>query len=87
MARTSPAVSNGGHGLATVMPALVAGIHVLNQRIKQILPIGILRVNKPHFPCAWPMFDRLLALNSSTDVVVLLEIDELLLAIMFSVAA
>jgi hypothetical protein len=74
VAETSPAVSNCGHGLSTVMPALVAGIHVLKQRIKQILPIRILRVNETNLPCARPMLDRFLALNSSTNVVVLFEI-------------
>ena len=59
------------------MAGLVPAIHVLSQYIKQIPPIGILRVNKTYFPCTWPVLDCLLALNGGADIIVLLKINEL----------
>jgi hypothetical protein len=59
-----------------VMPALVAGIHVLCQAFKQILPVRILCVNEPHFPGPRPMLDRFFALNCRPDIVMVFEIDE-----------
>jgi hypothetical protein len=64
------------------MPALVAGIHVLRKFIEQIPPIGILPVNQPHLPRARPVFNRLLALNGGTNIVIQLKINEVLQAIL-----
>jgi hypothetical protein len=62
--------------LSTVMPGFMPGIHVLKKALEQILPFRILAVNQPYLICARPMFDRLLALNGHSNVVVLFEIDE-----------
>jgi hypothetical protein len=45
----------------------------LNERIIQVVPLGIFRVYEPHLPCAWPMFDVVLAVYENFQPVALCE--------------
>ena len=55
----------------------------LNQRLIQVLPIWIHRVNEPHLPGARPMLDRLLARNSVADIIEAFIVDEHFQAVAF----
>ena len=68
------------------MPGLVPGIHALlplNQRIVEIGPVRIVRVDKPHFPRTRPMLHRLFLLDSSPNILKCFVSDELLQAVAF----
>src|SRR3954463_7872073 len=59
------------------MAGLVPAIHVLpRDRFVKIVPVRIESDNLPDLPCARPMLDVVLALNSIADVVELLEIHQ-----------
>jgi hypothetical protein len=47
-----------------------------DKRVIQVIPVGIHCVQEPHLPCAWPMLDRLLALNGVADVIEMLMVDK-----------
>ena len=67
----------GSDEQVSVMAGLVPAIHVLNQAMKQILPIRIVSMDQPHFPRTWPVFDRLLTLNRGANIFMPFKIDEL----------
>ena len=49
---------------------------ILHQRVVEVAPLGILRVDEPNFPSSRPMLDGFLALNCEQDIVVVLAINE-----------
>jgi len=68
--RDKPA--NPGHdGAVSQHPAMQS-----DERVVEVIPIGIHCMDEPHLPGARPMFDCLLALDGITDVVEVLIIDE-----------
>src|SRR3954454_24173110 len=54
-----------------------------DQRVVQIIPIRIHRVDEPHFPGTRPMLDVLLALDRRLNGVVRFVVDEALRAMLF----
>src|SRR2546422_8993276 len=53
-----------------------------DERVVQILPVRVHRVNEPHLPSTRPMFDCFLSLNGVTDVIEALVIHEYLQAVL-----
>jgi hypothetical protein len=51
-----------------VMAGLVPAIHVLNEPIVEIIPLGIRREDQTHFPPSRPVFHVLLALDRCADI-------------------
>jgi hypothetical protein len=58
------------------MAGLVPAIQVLDYRVVEIVPSGVLGIDEPSFPRPWPVLDVMFTLDGETNVVVFFEIDE-----------
>ena len=66
------------------MAGLVPAIHVLSDDgFIKIVPVGVIDNDLPDFPGARPMFDIVLALNSGSDIVENLKVNEALYSVLF----
>lgn len=62
-------------------PTVLLPTQISYERIVQVIPIRIGRVDKPNLPCARPVLDSFLALDSISDIIEIFRIDKFFQAI------